>query len=297
MEQTAQQQLSPPRLREPVRPESFTGTYTPVYAGDALKYFFNVRPEGFGPLDPEQALATGQPGAALADSIPIVEQGYLLRNTCPMLFYIYAHTNQLEDRQNPQFTRSDDVMMAAFGGDIPAAFYKYRGTDGKLHKIRMDQAIQQGLITAPMNTYDVIRQSHPTFNPQRFETYYFQKFAAANYYSRVALGADPALEPIAQALEREDIRAAMLQEHNIVKAARTGWHNILEPVRRQQRDIRKRTVETIRRTQRDEQQDRLDHQNWLQQWQNELLASGINPGSVQQPDINYLRTRYGPVGQ
>lgn len=246
--------VSKKKTREPVRPESFAGTYTPVYAGDALREFFTRRPDGFGPIGPKAALVAqqqgqeaGQAGQPLMGSLAMVQQGYLLRNTSTMLFYIYAHANQLQLADNAQFARSDDVMMGAFGGQIAASFFSYKTADGKTAKVSMAQAVQQGLIGGPMNTYDVIRQSYPTFNPERFNTYYYQNIAAANYYSKAALAADATLAPAAQALAREDVRAAMLQEHNVVKAVSQEWHDILEPGRKVQRDARKKVQDAAKK--------------------------------------------------
>ena len=239
--------VSKKKTRDPVKPESFSGTYTPVYAGDALRTFFTAQPGNFGPLNPQNAAATGVAGAALMDSLPMVRQGYLLRNTSTMLFYIYAHANQLQDAANAQFARSDDVMTQAFGGQIPAAFYSYKGDDGKTVKVPMAQAVASGAIGAPMNTYQVIQVSRPDFNPARFNTYFYQNIAAANYYSKAALGADANLAPAAQALLQADVRAAMLNEHNTVKAVSAEWHDLLEPARKAQRDARKKQQDAAKK--------------------------------------------------
>lgn len=249
--------VSKKKTRDPVKPESFSGTYTPVYAGDALRQFFTAAPQNFGPLHPVQAVQavqagqTGQAVQALMDSLQMVSQGYLLRNTSTMLFYIYAHANQLQAQDNAQFARSDDVMMQAFGGNIPAAFYAFRGQDGKPAKIPMAQAIQQGLVQAPgLNTYQVIQLTRPDFDPNRFNTYFYQNIAAANYYSKAALAADQNLAPAAQALQQADVRAAMLAEHNIVKDVSAEWHQLLEPARKAQRDARKKQQDALKKQQK-----------------------------------------------
>lgn len=240
--------VSRKKTREPVRPESFSGTYTPVYAGEALRHFFTAAPGNFGPLNPVQAAQTQQAGAALMDSLPRAQQGYLLRNTSTMLFYIYAHANQLQDAENAQFARSDAIMNESFGGAIPAAFYSVRGGDGKTVKVSMDEAVRQGAIQAPLNTYQVIQVTHPEFNPQRFNTYFFQNIAAANYYSRNALAAEQGgLAAQAAVLNQPDIRQAMLNEHNIVKQVSAQWHDLLEPGRKANRDARKREQDAQKR--------------------------------------------------
>ncbi|CAH6421701.1 Hypothetical protein HVR_LOCUS1340 [uncultured virus] len=253
--------VSKKKTREAVLPESFSGTYTPVYAGEALRDFFNAAPGNFGPLGPKQAAATQQAGQALMDSLQMVRQGYLLRNTSTMLFYIYAHTNTLQDVNNAQYARSDDVMMHAFGGQIAAAFYSYRGVDGKIAKLSMAQAVAQGIIPNAMNTYQVIAAIYPPgtrnqkgedvgFRPDRFNTYYYQNIAAANYYSKAALTADPALADAATALARADVRQAMLNEHNIVKNVSAEWHDLLEPGRKITRDARKKAQDAAKKAQK-----------------------------------------------
>lgn len=243
--------VSKKKTRDPVRPESLSGTYTPVFAADALRAFFTAAPGNFGPLGPKEAAATQQPGAALMESLQMASQGYLLRNTSTMLFYIYAHANGLQAEDNAQFARSDDIMMQAFGGQIPAAFLSYRGADGKPVKISMNEAVRQGIVQAPLNTYQAIASLYPVgttnlkgqdvgFRPERFNTYYYQNIAAANYYSKAALAADPALADAAAALARPDVRQAMLNEHNVVKQVSEEWHDLLEPGRKQQRDARKK---------------------------------------------------------
>jgi hypothetical protein len=248
--------VSKKKTRDPVAPNSFSGTYTPVYAGEALQRFFNAAPGNFGPLGPKAAAASGVAGAALMDSLQMVKQGYLLRNTSTMLFYVYAHANNLQARDNAQYASSDQVMMEAFGGQIPAAFYSYRSGE-KVEKVAMNQAVGK-LIQAPMNTYQVIGALYPPgtrnkkgedvgFRADRFNTYYFQNMAAANYYSKTALGADAALAPAAQALARDDVRQAMLNEHEVVKAVSAEWHDLLEPGRKVQRDARKKQQDAAKK--------------------------------------------------
>lgn len=248
--------VSKKKTREPVRPESFSGTYTPVYAGDALRAFFTAAPQNFGPLLPRQAISTGQPGQALMEQLPMVRQGYLLRNTCTMLFYIYAHTNNLQDASNAQYARSDDVMTQAFGGSIPASFFSFRGGDGKIVKVSMNVALERGYIQSPLNTYQVISSLYPPgtvntkgqdvgFRAERFNTYYYQNIGAANYYSKTALAADPNLAAAANALQTTDVRQAMLNEHNVVKNVSAEWQAILAPGRKANQDARKKQKDAV----------------------------------------------------
>lgn len=227
-------------------PESFSGVYTPVYAGEALNAFFTQNPAGFGSLTPQQE-NTG----LLMNALPEVNQRRLLRNTCTMLFFIYAHTNNLQFDDNAQLARSDEHMNNVFGGQIPAAYYAFKNpTTGKADKILMNEALDRNIVSAPMNTYDVISAAYPRgtynkagedvgFDPVQFNTYYFQNISAANYFSRKALeGIDNGQEIIDQ-LNNGQIRAAMLNEHNIVKQASDVWRQLNEPIRKERNRIRK----------------------------------------------------------
>lgn len=242
--------VSKKKTRERVRPESFSATFTPLYAGEALRFFFSNQPQKFGPLSPSEAARTQSAGQALMDVLPMVKEGYLLRNTITMLFFIYAHTNQLQAADNAQFVRSDEHMTESFGGQIPATFFTYKGVDGKSVKVQMAQAVASGLIPQAYNTYQVVQANYPSFDPGRFPTYFYQNIAAANYYTKTALAADPALAEVTAALQQDDVRSRMLQEHNIIKQASKEWTQILEPTRKANRDSRKKQQDLLKRQQR-----------------------------------------------
>ena len=212
--------------RKPVEPSSFSGVYTPVYVGDALRTFFNEA--NFGPVDP----ATGS-RTLLVDNLPLAKTGYLLRNTITMLFFIHAYSEGLQNQANAQLTRSSPVMLKAFGGKIPAEFYTKKEMDEKGNvvkttKIRMSDAVKQGV--PQMNTYDTIR-AYKTFDPAEFKTYFFQNIASANYYSIADLRQDPELSQVAGYLEQQDIQAHMLSEHQLVKTVSAAWRGLHEAER------------------------------------------------------------------
>jgi len=245
--------VSKKRVREHIPADSLSGVYTPVYAGEALTTFFSLAPQNFGLKN------GGTEPLISATSLTMAQQGYLLRNTTTMLFYIYAHAMDLQEGNNAQYARSDAVMDQAFGGDIPAAFYVYpepsnktkKNKSGKvspvLLKVTMDQAVAMGLIPRSLNTYDMIKVAHPDFTPDRFKTYSYQNIAAANYFSKAALSADPNLAIPAGALGTKEVRAAMLEEHNIVKEVSAEWRNLLEPDRKPKRDARKKEADAKKR--------------------------------------------------
>lgn len=232
------------------RPESFSGVYTPLYAAEALRTFFTRAPELFGPLDPITAAQTQQAGEGVMARLPQVQAGFCLRNTVTMLFYIYAHANNLQYEENGQFARSDENMNFAFGGQIAAAYFSARGPDGKPVKMLMDEAVAQRLVTGPLNTYDTIRYSRPDFDPQRFNTYFFQNIASANYYSKNVINSNQGFAEVAAAINSDQVRAQMLAEHNTVKEVSARWKALLEPGRKQVKDARKRQQDAARRAQR-----------------------------------------------
>jgi hypothetical protein len=248
--------VSKKKSRDTVPPESLKGTYTPVYAGKALTEFFNTIPNNFGSATPIAWKQDGNFGYALMDYLPLAREGYLLRNTCTMLFYIYAHAQELQLAENAQFATFDAVMESAFVKS-PAAFYSFKTDGGKSDKITMAQAVMAKHVSSAISTQDVIRVTHPGFNQENteiiktdnaekqiykkaFNTYFFQNLAAANYFSKTNLAKEPALKNVLAKIKQEDIEKAMVAEHNIVKQVAEEWRRYLEPSRKLQRDTRKK---------------------------------------------------------
>lgn len=286
--------VSRKKAREPGNPATFSGTYAPIFAGPALRTFFTAGRAGFGPRDPNYWVAdqNGQlpspvntqeydpnaPGqlVQLMDLLTEVQRGFLLRNTCTMLFYIYAHASQLQDQNNAQNVHSDEVMDAAFGGEIPASFFssKIQGQKGKIQKVLMPQAIQAGLINRPLNTYEVISQSYPAnnmavkpekrFNPRNFNSFFFQNIAAPNYFSAESATeafryaaeypAYAELENVPANLQDAGVRARMRQEHDLVKGVSAIWKKILEPGRKAKRAEKKKLQDAAKRQLKQQQQ-------------------------------------------
>lgn len=249
-------------------PESLKGTYTPIYAAPALQYFLTYGAGGFGYVDP-----TDQNSGLLMSEkfLPYASRGYMLRNSTTMLFFIYAHANDLQfkpqilyegtpnaTRVDASWTRSDDVMNAAFGGNIPAAFFR----DPQKTKWPVSLAREQNLDTGS-NTYDPIMRQNPkhldrsqspdgkekfAFRPDAFKTFFFQNIASANYWSiknlqdEINRGVVVLQEPYVQ-LNDPDVRRAMINEHQIIKRTTEAWSEILEPGRKVLREARKKAKE------------------------------------------------------
>ena len=261
-------QISMRKTKQPVPPSSFSGVYAPVYAGAALRAFFNVGGAGFGTVNPQQIGAQ-----SLIDALPNAKNGWLMRNTTTLLFFAYAHERQLLDPNDGQMAHDDDVMLQVFGGTIPAAAFprflsekvvkgKGRNPD-KVKKIfeavPMSIAIQSGVLTGPLNTYVALATAYPTFNPQAFNTWFFQNIASYNYYTRNMLAVpgiivDPdfstgVMQPPADGYNVADItnqfdnpklRDVMLAEHNIAMNASAAWKLQNMPAQKAQRALRKK---------------------------------------------------------
>lgn len=236
-------------------PESLKATYTPIFAGPALTNFFTEGGKRFGPVHPLAWKKNGTFGQSLMEALPYASQGYLLRNTCTMLFFIYAHAQELQEPENAQFTHFDAVMSNAFA-KLPAVYYA-----DKNGKMLMQKAIDQKLISKPLTTEEVIRLKRPEFNADRtpiiktddpakqiyrksFNNYFFQCLASNNYYSKANL-AESGASDVLNALQSKQLEDAMIAEHNIVHAVASEWKELLEPVRKLNRDKRKKEKDAI----------------------------------------------------
>jgi hypothetical protein len=246
------------KKRDPVRPDSFKSQYSPIYGAEALTSFFTQNLAGFGSLHPITAVQTQQPGQALMEVLPLVQRGFLLRNSCNMLFHIYAHQNNLLDAANGQIARSDAVMTNAFGGAIPASWYSYQ-EGGVNKKILMQQAVASGTLPSALNTYQNIELLFPpgttdkkgqdmSFNPGRFRTFFYQSMAAANFFSKAQLDVlGPEYKEAGAFLANADARAGMLAELNHIKQASQEWKALLEPGRKAQRDANKKAKDAAKK--------------------------------------------------
>lgn len=251
--------VSKKKQRTVVDPSSFTGTYIPAYAGEALRYFYNQG--DFGPLDPSQPESSKK----LMDSLPFVKKGYLLRNAVTMLFYIYIYTNKLQVPGQGQFTKPDAVFKAAFNGKLPATFYSRKDANGEQIKMLMDRAVLEedagGLgLKKPMNTFAVItaglsentkNSEKNVFTSEKLNVYFYQSIAALNYLSKKNL--EDAIE-LSEYLEEDkkvkmyteikdhlgedetSFRDQMLKEHEIIKATSRKWKELKKKQKIEQKE-------------------------------------------------------------
>ena len=243
--------VSKKKLKIKSGPDSLKGTYTPIYAGTVLREFFKAG-AGFGPLDPALWKKTGVMDKKLMDLLPYAQQGFMLRNTLTMLFFLYARTRDLQEKENAQFSHFDDVMKKVFM-EMEAAFYTAEGVP----KMAMADAVSKGLIKAPLSTVEVIKLKRPTFNDKRtpiikdatedkqiyreaFPNYFFQLLAANNYYSKANLKENKEHAAVLEALNKEEVTQQMILEHNIVRDTAMKWNEYLAPSRKINRDKKKK---------------------------------------------------------
>jgi hypothetical protein len=236
--------VSKKKQRTLVEPSSFTGTYIPAYAGEALRYFYNHG--DFGYLDPSQPESSKK----LMDSLPLVKKGFMLRNVVTMLFYINIYTNDLQVPGQGQFTKPDAVFKAAFSGKIPATFYSRKDAKGEQVKMLMERAVLAedagGLgLKKPMNTFSIITaglndksSEKNVFNENKMNVYFYQSVASLNYSS--AKNVHDAIELFEYLDDEKNVamyteildhlgdgetsfRQQMLKEHEIIKATSRKW--------------------------------------------------------------------------
>lgn len=173
----------------------------------------------------------------LSDRFPLLKKnGYVLRNTITMLFFVYIHVNGLQNEENAQYTRSDEVMVDAFNNPSYLPIY-FVPKDTKNEKRDMNDP----QILEKPTTYEMIATNHPHyvrtddkgkkhdegFLPEKFKTFFFQNIAAVNYISKSAVTD----EEIRASLDNDAVKEDMLTEHNIVKSAGAEWGTIFKEKR------------------------------------------------------------------
>lgn len=298
-------------------PSTFSGIYSPIFATDALRAFFTSNAENFSIRRPDDVallqryvdgLAAAQQSADvnvstkakdtldkvivtipvaqnLIANLPKVQQGFLLRNTCTILFFIYAKANHLHE-DNAQYVHADEVMNAAFGDNIAAMHYVLPSGD----KIFMETAVKNGTVPRALNTYEVINNIYQVppneavyinelknvnrvgdrfadddagkaaskeaikrektrlkvyFTPNYFASYMFQNLASPNYIS-AKMAAENGLQEVYDGLTDKASRAEMLREHQLVGDVKNLWSDMLAPSQKAKRDANKKAKDAAK---------------------------------------------------
>lgn len=181
----------------------------------------------FGPVSPLNYQRTGD-RTLLLDSLQVAQQGYMLRSTATELIWLYIVANGLQNLNNGT-VGYDTNFTHCFGDLIPAVYYAYRDANGRTERMIMTDALAQGLITAPMNTYQVLRNIHPELDIDAISPFYFHSIVSFNVQSAKQLEGQPEFAPVIAALGDAAVRQAMLQDYHIVKQALAEWKEIFKP--------------------------------------------------------------------
>lgn len=143
------------------------------------------------------------------NNLPHARDGLMLRNTIYFLLSIYFKNNSLI-KSNRVFI-SDSIMKQCFDGDIPAQKIIIN-----TRLISMIDAMDQGLINYPLNTFDTMKHKNPNFDPQSIKFNDLQDIVQFNA-RRIEL------EPnIIQELQNEDL---------IVRETLDQWNELLRQKR------------------------------------------------------------------
>jgi hypothetical protein len=172
--------------------------------------------------------------AKLMDFLPCAKSGFILRNSATLLFYIYIKNNNLQEKENKQYSRFDDLLDKIFV-EMNSEFY----SDPDNGRMLMTEAIEREIIKCPLSTQNAIRLKRPEFNldntPIRtkgdniiyrksFHKYYFQLLTVHNIYSTddlIRLNKIDVLEII----NNEVIQKQMFEEYKIIYSTLDKWKN------------------------------------------------------------------------
>jgi hypothetical protein len=182
-------------------------TDRPIKAGPALQCFLN-HSDYFGPLNPSEIINPTQHSLTpLMDKLPNARNGLGFYGTMESLLWIYITNNSLKFEQI--FT-PDDIMKQCFGGEIPAQNIYIDERD-----IKMSDALDEGLIDYPLNTFDTIKYIYPQYIPPEFptecSTYITQNLVTLNSHRVIA----------------RSMKSELQKEYNIVRKTMDQWNKLL----------------------------------------------------------------------
>lgn len=160
----------------------------PVRLSDALKFFFNKA---------QINIHQGTVKINLLQGFPLLKKGISTVNIINHLMLIYAKMNNLDNPQGLGFEVSNDLYYESFGKlntsgshlhqqdkskhqtepNLPALYFnKIEFGDPNMS---MDDAVTSGLISRPLNTFEVIKTKFPQFSPDKIE--YGHRMAIISY--------------------------------------------------------------------------------------------------------------------
>lgn len=218
-------------------PESFKGSYKPVFTGEAIRYL--MVNANFGQT---------ADGRNLMDQLELARNGYFLMNTSTILMHIHINVERLADQPNGSVYHPSAAMNEAFGGSI-ASLYRQRrvGTTGKNGK----PIFKKYLNTDPsFNSYIAAQENHPEFlqretggrieKPEGYLKISDLKILV-NALNTYADGDLPEAEgsSVRGFLDNPDTRDRLLQEFFLVDSVRKMWTVRNEPRQQQKKEEQK----------------------------------------------------------
>ncbi|MFK5970418.1 MAG: hypothetical protein QM487_09900 [Candidatus Marithrix sp.] len=132
--------------RDTTQQELLTGTYTPLYADDVLQNFLNQAGDsqvsGFGDIHPLKVGTKSYKPDLLINKLQTAKDGYMIRNTLTLLFYIYLYVNKLQNNEKKSIIASNNHMDQVFGGLIAGHYtgFYYMDSSNKRQPFQKDQA-------------------------------------------------------------------------------------------------------------------------------------------------------------
>jgi hypothetical protein len=144
------------------------------------------------------------------DYLPMVKQGYILDSALANLLSmtISADVNA-------------DIIYQAFGGDIPAFSYTYKDERYET-KITMQRAVEDGIISNYLNTFQVMTSRDPSFDPDALAKSDLRWLSYLNKQNASDL---PELN---RYLQNENFRQILYHESSVIM----DMYRVLEPIHR-----------------------------------------------------------------
>lgn len=106
------------------------------------------------------------------DYFPLLKSGYALRETIRFLMMAYT----IGDPQRYDFVIPDELILESFDEDIPS-FYYY---DQVEMLVKMQTAVENGVISSNLNTFQVIPNIRPNFNANYFHSSFLKDIIMLN---------------------------------------------------------------------------------------------------------------------
>lgn len=129
-----------------------------LYLGESLQYFF------------ERAkinIYQGNTAINLLDYFHLLRYRISIGPIINIALLLYMDVNNLLDPNDNRFVIPDDLMTKSFNDDIPASFYS--NVTFLDRSMLMTQAVNSGIISRPLNIFEMISKNNKTFNPLNFD--------------------------------------------------------------------------------------------------------------------------------